>query len=215
MMKIIYIFLFHILIFFSVSYSQTIIELIPETKTADLPFGLTELIPEPRPVLSLALSGGGARSLAQIGVLKALEEAGIYADLIVGTSMGSIVGGLYSSGYTVEELDSIVKRIDWNDLLTIYTQTDRKELFVDQKITEDRAVLTLRLDGLRPLLPTAFNDGQKLSSQLNLITFNAPLHANENFDMLKARFRAVCTNLITGDPVILYGGSLSNALRAS
>lgn len=215
MMKIIYIFLLQTIVFLPAIYSQKSVELIPETKEVELPFGLKEFIPKPRPVLSLALSGGGARGLSQIGVLKALEEGGINADLIVGTSMGSIVGGLYSSGYTIEELDSIVKKIDWNDLLTIYTQTDRKELFVDQKITEDRAVLTLRLDGLKPVLPTAFNDGQRLSNQLNLITFNAPLHPEDSFDLLKTKFRAVCTNLINGDPVILKAGSLSNALRAS
>lgn len=204
------------LVFFSVlSFSQTTTRLTLKLKENSLPFGLKEYIPEKKPVIALALSGGGARGLSQIGVLKALEEAGIEINLIAGTSMGSIVGGLYASGYTIQQLETLAITTDWNELLTISRQSNRRELFVDQKITEDRAVLTLRLDGLNPILPTSFNDGQKLSNYLNIITFNAPIHPNVSFDLLKRRFRAVSTNLVTGEPVILKSGTLSKALRAS
>ncbi|MDP3682978.1 MAG: patatin-like phospholipase family protein, partial [Ignavibacteria bacterium] len=74
-----------------------------------LPFFLTQNIPAPQPNVALALSGGGARGVAQIGVLKALEEKNIPIDLIVGTSIGSIVGGLYAAGYSVKTLDSIAR----------------------------------------------------------------------------------------------------------
>jgi NTE family protein len=129
--------------------------------------------------------------------------------------MGSIVGGLYAAGYDVEKLDSIATTTDWNDLLALNTQSNRRDLFVDQKVTEDKAILSLRLDGLNPILPTSFNDGQKLSNHLNILTFNAPLHSDTSFDLLKIKFRAVCADLITGDLVLLDHGSLSNALRAS
>lgn len=215
MMKIIYISLITFIIYLPGTFSQIITELKPRIATVQLPFGLTEFVPEPKPIVAIALSGGGARGFSQAGVLRALEEANIEFDMIVGTSMGSIIGGLYASGYTIDELDSIALDVNWNDLLTLSRQTDRKELFVDQKITEDRAVITLRLDGFRPVLPTAFNDGQKFSNYLNIITFNAPLHQADSFDLLKIKFRAVCTNLVTGDPVILKSGTLSNALRAS
>ncbi|MCK7526375.1 MAG: patatin-like phospholipase family protein [Ignavibacteriales bacterium] len=69
-----------------------------------------------------------------------MEEAGIKPDLIVGTSMGSIVGGLYAAGYSVDQLDSIAHQTDWNDLLTLNNLSDRRDLFVDQKVTEDRAI---------------------------------------------------------------------------
>jgi NTE family protein len=180
-----------------------------------LPFGLTNDVPENKPVVALALSGGGARGLSQIGVLRALNEAGIKADLIVGTSMGSIVGGMLAAGYNSDQMDSIALNTDWNDLLTLNNQSNRTNLFVDQKVTEDRAVFSLRLDGLKPIIPTSFNDGQKLSNYLNLITLNAPFHSDSSFDLLKIKFRAVCTDLISGKAVVLKSGSLSKALRAS
>lgn len=204
------------LYFLSVStFSQTIYEFHIPLKEKQLPFGLKTRVSANKPVIGFALSGGGARGIAQIGVLKAFEEQGIYPDIVVGTSMGSIVGGLYSAGYSVKELDSIARKTDWNDLLTFNRQSNRRDFFVDQKVTEDRAVLTLRLDGLNPILPTSFNDGQKLSNYLNILTFDAPIYSQQNFDLLRYKFRAVCTNLIDGSPVVLKEGSLSKALRAS
>jgi len=202
-------------LFLSNSFGQTNYVLSLDIKEKNLPFGLIDFVPAHKPEIAFALSGGGARGLSQIGVLKAFEEAGIKPNLIVGTSMGSIVGGLYAAGYSVSQLDSIAHEIDWNDLLTLNNQSDRRDLFVDQKVTEDRAILSLRLNGLSPILPTSFNDGQKLSNQLNILTFNAPLHSDVSFDLLAIKFRAVCTDLITGRLVLLDRGSLSNALRAS
>ena len=180
-----------------------------------LPFGLTKKIPAQKPVVGLALSGGGARGLAQIGVLKVFDEYNIPIDLIVGTSMGSIVGGLYSSGYEVDELDSIAKTIAWEDLLTVGKKTDRRSLFVDQKISEDKAVFTLRLDGFKPVLPTSINDGQKFANYLNLLVLQAPTKVEDSFDDIEIKFRAVSTNLETGEPAIISRGSLSQAMRAS
>jgi NTE family protein len=184
-------------------------------RTKQLPFGLTEKVPGPRPVIAVALSGGGARGLAQIGVLRALEEAGIPIDIVVGTSMGSVVGGLYAAGYTFDQMDSIAEYTDWDDLLSPDRETDRRDLFIDQKVTEDKAIFALRLKGFSPVLPTSINAGQKLSNYLSLLTFQAPIHVKNNFDELKVRFRAVCTDLVTGNPVILSSGSLSQAMRAS
>jgi len=199
----------------NLSYAQTehIINL--KTRTAQLPFGLTEEVPIISPRIGLALSGGGARGLSQIGVLRALEEAGIQIDLIAGTSIGSIVGGFYSSGYSVSELDSIAINTDWEDLLSIGGTTSRTELFIDQKVTEDRSIFTLRLEGLKPILPTSFNEGVKFSNYLTLQTLLAPLHTKDSFDDLLIKFRAVCTNLVSGNPVIIDSGSLGRAMRAS
>jgi len=199
----------------NLSYAQTehIINL--KTRTAQLPFGLTEEVPIINPRIGLALSGGGARGLSQIGVLRALEEAGIQIDLIAGTSIGSIVGGFYSSGYSVSELDSIAINTDWEDLLSIGGTTSRTELFIDQKVTEDRSIFTLRLEGLKPILPTSFNEGVKFSNYLTLQTLLAPVHTKDSFDDLLIKFRAVCTNLVSGNPVIIDSGSLGRAMRAS
>jgi NTE family protein len=206
-----------ILLFIGLTASQAQNEYVIsiQHKSKNLPFGLTKEISSTKPVIALALSGGGARGLAQIGILKALEEAGIKVDMIVGTSMGSIIGGLYSAGYSVEQLDSIAKNTDWNDLLSSERETNRRELFVDQKVTEDKAIFSLRLKGLTPVLPTSINNGQKLSNYLNLLTLQAPIHVDSSFDELKTRFRAVCTDLVTGSPVVISRGSLSQAMRAS
>jgi NTE family protein len=185
------------------------------TKEKLLPYNLTAKVPANKPIISLALSGGGARGLSQIGVLKALLENDIEPDIIVGTSMGGIVGGLYSAGYSISQLEQIALNTDWNDLLTFNNRDTRRDLFIEQKIIQDKSFLTLRLDGLTPIIPTSFNDGQKLSNYLNVLTFEAPLHADESFDLLRTKFRAVCTNLINGEIVVLRSGSLSKALRAS
>jgi len=201
--------------FLSISFAQQAEIIKVETVTRKLPFGLSENICKESPVVALALSGGGARSLAQIGVLKALEEAGLSVDVIVGTSMGSIVGGLYAAGYSTRELDSIAKQIDWASLISLDRNTNRRDLFVDQKITEDKAVLSLRLQGLKPIIPTSINDGQRLSNQLNLLALQAPIHVKEDFDNLLFKFRAVCTDLVSGGKIVLNRGSLSLAMRAS
>ncbi|HSP87508.1 MAG TPA: patatin-like phospholipase family protein, partial [Ignavibacteriaceae bacterium] len=206
---------FFILFFISRSFGQDPQYINIEYKTISLPFGLEERVSNKKPVVALALSGGGSRGMAQIGVLRALEEAGIKVDMIVGTSMGSIIGGLYSSGYSIDQLDSIAINTDWDDLLSSSAETDRRELFVDQKVTEDRAILTLRLNGFSPIIPTSINTGHKLSNYLNLLTLQAPIHSTNSFDDLKVKFRAVCTNLVTGGPVVIDGGSLSQAMRAS
>jgi NTE family protein len=211
-------FYLHIVLLFllAVSIPAQSIDTIPLIyQKVKLPFDLYEEVPIGRPRVALALSGGGARGLAQIGVLKAFKEADISIDLIVGTSMGSIIGGLYAAGYSIEELDSIARSADWNELLSLAGETSRRELFIDQKITEDRAVFALRLKGLNPMIPTSINDGQKLSNFLNLLTLNAPIHAENSFDDLLIKFRAVCTDLISGNKVIIDKGSLSQAMRAS
>jgi NTE family protein len=94
-------------LFINVAFSQKTITIKAEYRQKKLPFGMTEKVPEPYPVVALALSGGGARGLAQIGVLRALRQAGIKFDIIAGTSMGSIIGGLYAAGYSIDKIDSI------------------------------------------------------------------------------------------------------------
>ncbi len=209
------IFLISLPLILNLSFAQTTHTLTVETKIKRLPFGLSENVSSQMPEIAVALSGGGARGLAQIGVLKALKDFNIPINIIVGTSMGSIVGGLYASGYTLDQLDSIAQNTDWDNLLSSDRETNRRELFVDQKITEDKAIFSLRLKGLGLVLPTSLNSGQKLSNFLNLLTFQAPIHIDSSFDELAKKYRAVCTNLVTGQPVILDGGSLSEAMRAS
>jgi NTE family protein len=194
---------------------QGIVVLKPDYIIRKLPFGLEKRRPAEMPTVGLALSGGGARGISHIGVMKALAEQNIPVDVIVGTSMGSIIGGLYASGYSLTDLDSIVHVTNWNSMLSTSNKIDRRELFLDQKVTEDKSVFALRLNRLKPIIPTSFNDGQKFTTYLNVLTFQAPFRQSNNFNDLEIPFRAVCTNLVNGDPVILRGGSLAQALRAS
>jgi NTE family protein len=209
------IFILPLLFLFSVSYSQEKKTITLGLNTRNLPFGLIEYFPRDKPLIGLALSGGGARALSQIGVLKALDEAGIETNVIVGTSMGSIVGGLYASGFTLDELDSIAIYTNWGGMLSLNQKKSRRELFIGQKITDDRALFALRLDGLKPVLPTSFSEGQKLTNFLYLLTNQAPVRPGKNFDDLWIKYRAVCTDLVTGDLVVLANGQLSRAMRAS
>lgn len=208
--------IFRILILFSLFnliFAQQVIK--TEFRENPLPFGLTKKIPIEKPKVALVLSGGGARGVAQIGVLKALIEIGIKPDLIVGTSFGSIVGGLYASGYSIDQLDSIITNTNWEDIISAVPKNRRANLFVEQKITEDRSILTLELDGLRPVIPTSVSTGQNLINFLNQLIIQAPIHPKKNFDELLVSFRAVCTDLLTGKPVVISDGDLSEAMRAS
>ncbi len=179
-----------------------------------LPFGITYARVKYEPDVTLAMSGGGARGLAQIGLFKALVENGIHVNNIVGTSMGSIVGGLLALGYTIQELDSIAASTDWNELI-LGGEVERTELFFDQKTTLDKAFITLRLDGLNLVLPTSLNSGLRVSNFLTMLTLKAPVKVTKSFDDLRYNFRAVCTDLVSGNEVVLEKGSLGHALRAS
>ncbi len=183
-------------------------------QTENLPFGLTKKVSSYQPKIGIALSGGGARSLSQIGILKALLENHIPIDEVTGTSMGSIVGGLFCSGYTIYDIDSIVNATNWNEFFSTQ-QTDRNQLFIDQKVTEDKALLTFRLDGFNLVIPKSLTTGQRVANFLTLVTLNAPLSTDSSFDSLLYKFRAVSTDLITGNEVLLSSGSLSLAMRAS
>lgn len=168
-----------------------------------------------RPKIALVLSGGGARGIAQIGVLKSLERHGIPVDFVAGTSLGSVVGGLYAAGYSTAELESLVLSLDWDELLSLTEETKRRELFLDQKLANDRSFLVVRFDGLEPVIPSAVSSGQRLTNFLSTQALQALYHPEPSFDDLKIRFRAVTTDLISGKRIVLQEGSLAEALRAS
>lgn len=192
--------------------NKTILRLEYRDKT--LPFGLVEKIPVALPRVGLALSGGGSRSISQIGTLKAFEEKNIPIECIVGTSMGSIIGGLYSSGYSINELDSLMQKTKWEEFFSSQ-QSNRNELFIDQKVSEDRALVTLRLDGFKLIIPTSFSSGQRAANFLNLMAINAPLIAEKDYNFLKYKFRAISSDLVSGKEYIIDKGPLGAALRAS
>ena len=168
-----------------------------------------------RPRLALVMSGGGARGIAAIGVLRVLERNNIPVDLIVGTSMGSVIGGLYAMGYSTDQLQRLVDTTNWDDLLRYSDDLKRRDLFLDQKITRDKSILVLRFEGLEPVIPQAFSSGQRLSNYLNLLTLQGLYHPGPSFDDLRIPFRAVTTDLVTGKKFVIDSGDVTEALRAS
>jgi len=168
-----------------------------------------------RPKIALVLSGGGVRGIAHVGVLKALEKYHIPIDLIVGTSIGSLVGGLYASGYSTEQLQTLVDTTNWPSVLSFTDEADRTDLFVGQKQAADRNLLTMRFDGFTPVIPSALSSGQRLTTFINQLTLQGIYHPNHSFDDLKIPFRAVATDMITGRRAVLASGNLAEAIRAS
>lgn len=169
--------------------------------------------PIKKPKVGLALSGGGARGLAHIGILKALENASIQVDMIAGTSMGSIIGGLYAAGYSADELEQLAQSIDWTDLFI--DTPPRTDLFLGQKQEKAKHFLQIRFADWKPYLPPAYTAGQKLSNLLTSLTLEANYRSGGNFDHLDIPFRTVTTDLVSGEKVVLSQGDLGEALRAS
>ncbi len=161
--------------------------------------------------VGLVLSGGGAKGLAHIGVLKVLEEEGIYVDFIGGTSMGGLVGGLYASGYSPWELDSITKSMPWTKLMS--DEPERSDLPVDEKINNDQYLLSLPVKGFIPGLPKGLREGQLVLNYINKLTW--PVADIKDFSKLPIPFFCVATKLATGDTMVLDNGELSLALRAT
>lgn len=165
--------------------------------------------------IALVLSGGGARGLAQLGVMEVLEKYGVQVDMIVGTSIGAITGGLYSSGYSPSEIIDITNNVDWKSKLALTNKYEREFLFVDQKKTQDRGFITLSLDGFRPALPTSLSSGQAISDLINIILMNARFKPRNSFKDLKIPFYAVATDLDKGKRVVLKEGNISESIKAS
>lgn len=185
---------------------------------SELPSRIPNILPYKnlkRPKVALVLSGGGARGVAAIGVIKALEKLGISVDFIGGTSVGSIVGGLYASGYSTQQLQRMVDTTNWNDVLSFNDDARRSDLFLDQKQAKDKSILTVRFEKLQPIIPQSFSTGQRLTNFLNLLSLQGIYHPNPSFDNLRIPFRAVATDLVSGKMIVIDKGDLTEAMRAS
>lgn len=161
--------------------------------------------------IGLVLSGGGAKGYAHIGVLKVLEEAGVKIDQIGGTSMGAIVGGLYACGYSANQLEDIFRRLDPESLIFEEQARWSKSFFA--RVNEEKYTLSLSVNDLDILFPTALSSGQLLYDQLAQLTLE--YRHLRDFSLLPIPFLCIATDLETGRQVILENGYLADALRAS
>lgn len=166
-----------------------------------------------RPKVALVLSGGGARGFAQIGVLKAWEESGLPLDFIVGTSIGGILGGLYSTGYSADSLHRLSRNTRWTDFFS--NTPSRRTLFLSGRKEREGAIIELQFSGLAPTLPRALSSGHKLSLFLANITRSADYSIDGDFDRLRIPLRVVATDLVSGEAIVIGSGTLSDALRST
>ncbi len=166
-----------------------------------------------RPKIALVLSGGGARGFAHIGALKVLRELNVPIDMVVGTSMGAVVGGAFAAGYPVEKLESMIKEVSWDDVFT--TKAPRQDLDFRRKDEDNKTIsrfsFGLTREGL--VFPRATFSSHVLEEVLRRIA--APSLEVDHLDNLPLPFRSVATDLYTGEFVVLDRTSLFNAMRAS
>lgn len=161
--------------------------------------------------VGLVLSGGGAKGLAHIGVLKVLDSLGVRVDYVAGTSMGAIVGSLYASGYSGKAIDSIFKTVDFDNIISDNLPRASKTFY--ERENSERYALTLPFDGYKVRLPTALSRGQNTFNLLSELT----LHVNNvsDFKDLPIPFFCMATDMATGQGVALESGNLAQAIMAS
>lgn len=157
------------------------------------------------------MSGGGARGASHIGVLKVLEELRVPIDIITGTSMGAIVGGMYAFGYSVEEIEKLLAETNWDAMF--HDEPPRMSRSFRRK-QDDYNFLIKQEAGIKDgkfIIPKGLLQGQQLMLRLKSLTLSAP----KDFDALPIRFRAVAADIENGEAVALGNGSLATAMFAS
>ena len=159
------------------------------------------------------LSGGGARGAAHVGVLKVLEDLRVPVDAIAGTSMGAVVGGLYASGLDARQIEKLMTSLNWRDAFRDRPAREDLDLRRKQEDEEFLVKFPLGLRDGRVVLPRGLIQGQRLTETLRRLTL--PVARLSNFDDLPTPFRAVATDLETGEAVIMGSGDLTTAMRAS
>ncbi|HYI76924.1 MAG TPA: patatin-like phospholipase family protein [Chryseolinea sp.] len=164
-----------------------------------------------RPKIGLVLSGGGAKGIAHIGILKAMEEAGLTPDYITGTSMGSIVGGLYAAGYSADELKTVVLDANWSELLT--NKIPYNHVTFEEKPFYGRYLADFYFEHKKLILPKGIIEGEALIQLFSRLT--RYVHGIGDFNKLPIPFACVATDITTGKPVVLDKGSLALSMRAS
>ncbi len=165
----------------------------------------------PRPKIGLTLSGGGAKGLAHIGILQAIDSAGLKIDYITGTSMGSVVGGLYAAGYSGDSIEVLAKSLDWELLFSSSPQLD--QISIEEKSEYNSYALTVPIEKKKLKLGTGIIEGQEL--WLKLSELFHPVYDITDFSKLPIPFKCIGTDLETGNAVAMDHGNIVTAIRAS
>ncbi|HEX6428423.1 MAG TPA: patatin-like phospholipase family protein [Niastella sp.] len=167
--------------------------------------------PAMRPKIGVTLSGGGAKGLAHIGILKAIDSAGLNVDYITGTSMGSILGSLYAIGYSADSIEKIIRSIDWDLLLS--NQSSLRSLFMEEKDEYWKYVVELPWQGNSFRLPSGLLQGQELWQKFSELYF--PVHQQKDFSKFSIPFRCIGTDVGNGEAIVMKDGEIISAIRSS
>ena len=164
-----------------------------------------------RPVVGLVLSGGSARGLAHVGVLKVLERERIPVDIVTGTSMGALVGGLYALGYNASDLERVALEQDWDGLFS--DRISRRSALLERRTASRGVMVSVPFKGTEVLLPSGLLSGQRIMTTLSRLTWG--YHDLDDLTQLKRPFTAVATHLRSGEAHALTNQPLATAMRAS
>ncbi len=164
-----------------------------------------------RPKLGVTLSGGGAKGLAHIGILKAIDSAGLHIDYVSGTSMGAVVGAMYAIGYSADTLLQISKKTDWDLLLS--NSASLRSLSIDEKSEYDKYAVELPWENNGFRLPSGVLESEEL--WLSLSEYFFPVYNLKNFTQFPRGYACVATDISSGEGVILDSGEIIQAVRAS
>ena len=167
--------------------------------------------PGARPKIGLVLSGGGAKGLAHIGILKAIDSAGLKVDYITGTSMGSILGGLYAIGYSADSIEKIARGIDWD--LVLSNQSSMRSMIMDEKSEYGKYDIELPWVNHWFRFSTGVIEGQEL--WLKFSELFRPVYGIKDFSKFSIPFKCIATDISTGDAIVLDTGDIVTAVRAS
>lgn len=179
--------------------------------TAVLPHQLIAQENRARPKLGLALSGGGAKGLAHIGVIRAMEEAGLKPDYITGVSMGSIVGGMYSMGYSPDSIAGMFSKFDWGPAMSDRIP-ENKIIFLEKRHFHN-SLISLPITRTSIRIPSGLISGQIIESGLNHYFW--PAATITDFSELPIPFLCLATDVVTSKRVVFRNGYLPDAIRAS
>lgn len=164
-----------------------------------------------RPSVGLVMSGGGAKGFAYIGILKVIQEAGLRIDYVAGTSMGSIVAGLYAAGYHPDSIQKIVYDQDWDKVLI--DEIPREDIAYDEKEFGSKLILSLPIRQKKLSMMASLYEGQEVDQILNY--YLSHVYDIDDFNELNVPFLCIGTDLLTGDAVQLTSGYLPLAIKAS
>ncbi|MFZ4547950.1 MAG: patatin-like phospholipase family protein [Bacteroidales bacterium] len=164
-----------------------------------------------RPKVGLVLSGGGAKGISHIGILQAIDSAGLKIDFITGTSMGSIIGGLYAIGYSGKDLENISNSLDWDAILS--NKPNYPDISIDEKDEYGKYSVELGIKGLKPQIGTGLIESEELWLTLNELFF--PVYNIKDFSKFNIPFKCIATDLSDGKAVVLSNGEIVTAVRSS